>query len=32
VTDTLRIPTDLLPSDGRFGAGPSKIQPAHLDA
>jgi phosphoserine aminotransferase len=28
----LQIPADLLPSDGRFGAGPSKIQPAHLDA
>jgi len=28
----LRIPADLLPADGRFGAGPSKIQPAHLDA
>ena len=32
MTDALEIPTDLLPSDGRFGAGPSKIQPAHLDA
>jgi phosphoserine aminotransferase len=36
VTDTpssaLRIPSDLLPADGRFGAGPSKVQPAHLDA
>jgi phosphoserine aminotransferase len=32
VSDELRIPADLLPSDGRFGAGPSKIQPAHLDA
>ncbi|GAA1796590.1 phosphoserine transaminase [Nocardioides hankookensis] len=30
--DALQIPADLLPSDGRFGAGPSKIQPAHLDA
>jgi phosphoserine aminotransferase len=28
----LRIPAELLPVDGRFGAGPSKIQPAHLDA
>ncbi len=28
----LRIPSDLLPDDGRFGAGPSKIQPSHLDA
>jgi phosphoserine aminotransferase len=32
VTDAPQIPADLLPSDGRFGAGPSKIQPAHLDA
>jgi phosphoserine aminotransferase len=32
VTDELRIPSDLLPADGRFGAGPSKIQPSHLDA
>jgi phosphoserine aminotransferase len=32
VTDELRIPSDLLPRDGRFGAGPSKIQPSHLDA
>ncbi|MDN5894094.1 MAG: phosphoserine transaminase [Nocardioides sp.] len=28
----VQIPTDLLPSDGRFGAGPSKIQTSHLDA
>ncbi len=32
MTDALQIPSDLLPADGRFGAGPSKIQPAHLDA
>ncbi len=32
VTDVLRIPADLLPADGRFGAGPSKIQTSHLDA
>jgi phosphoserine aminotransferase len=32
VSDALRIPSDLLPADGRFGAGPSKIQPSHLDA
>ena len=31
-TSALRIPSDLLPADGRFGAGPSKIQPSHLDA
>ncbi|GAB3761281.1 phosphoserine aminotransferase [Nocardioides ginsengisegetis] len=28
----LTIPADLLPADGRFGAGPSKIQTGHLDA
>src|SRR3712207_4033722 len=28
----IRIPTDLLPADGRFGAGPSKIQTSHVDA
>ncbi|MEZ5094061.1 phosphoserine transaminase [Nocardioides sp.] len=28
----LQIPTDLKPADGRFGAGPSKIQPEHLSA
>ncbi|WP_028659296.1 phosphoserine transaminase [Nocardioides insulae] len=28
----LRIPTDLLPADGRFGSGPSKIQVSHVDA
>ena len=31
-TSALRIPSDLLPADGRFGAGPSKIQTSHLDA
>jgi len=30
--NALRIPSDLLPADGRFGAGPSKIQPSHLTA
>ena len=28
----LQIPADLLPADGRFGSGPSKIQTSHLDA
>ncbi|MCW2725985.1 MAG: phosphoserine transaminase [Frankiales bacterium] len=28
----ITIPSDLLPVDGRFGAGPSKIRPAQLDA
>ena len=32
MTDVLTIPTDLKPADGRFGAGPSKIQTSHLDA
>ncbi len=28
----IQIPADLLPIDGRFGAGPSKIRPAQVDA
>jgi phosphoserine aminotransferase len=32
VTDAITIPAELLPADGRFGAGPSKIQTSHLDA
>jgi phosphoserine aminotransferase len=28
----LTLPADLKPADGRFGAGPSKIQTSHLDA
>ncbi|MFB0835377.1 phosphoserine transaminase [Arthrobacter halodurans] len=28
----LRIPTELLPADGRFGAGPSKVRPEQLEA
>jgi len=32
MTDVLTIPADLKPADGRFGAGPSKIQTSHLDA
>lgn len=32
MTDAIQLPTDLLPADGRFGAGPSKIDPAHLQA
>ncbi|WP_165068278.1 phosphoserine transaminase [Marisediminicola senii] len=27
---TLEIPTDLLPADGRFGCGPSKVRPEQL--
>ena len=30
VTDPLRIPTDLLPADGRFGSGPSKVRPEQV--
>jgi phosphoserine aminotransferase len=30
--DDLRIPTDLLPRDGRFGSGPSKVRSEQLDA
>jgi phosphoserine aminotransferase len=32
VTDAISIPDSLKPADGRFGAGPSKIQTSHLDA
>jgi phosphoserine aminotransferase len=28
---TLSIPADLLPRDGRFGCGPSKVRPAQVD-
>lgn len=27
---TLRLPAELLPSDGRFGSGPSKVRPEHV--
>jgi phosphoserine aminotransferase len=27
----LTLPTSLLPSDGRFGSGPSKVRPEHLE-
>ena len=30
--DTLQLPADLIPSDGRFGCGPSKVRPAQIDA
>jgi len=32
MNDAISIPDDLKPADGRFGAGPSKIQTGHLDA
>ena len=28
----IRIPADLLPADGRFGSGPSKVRQAQIDA
>ncbi|MCW2855954.1 MAG: phosphoserine aminotransferase [Marmoricola sp.] len=32
MNDAIQIPDSLKPVDGRFGAGPSKIQVSHLDA
>ncbi len=32
MADAIRIPADLLPEDGRFGCGPSKVRPAQLEA
>ncbi len=29
-TEVLKIPADLLPADGRFGCGPSKVRPEQL--
>ena len=29
---TLRIPKELLPADGRFGSGPSRVRDAQVDA
>jgi phosphoserine aminotransferase len=31
-TETLKIPADMLPLDGRFGCGPSKVRPDQLQA
>ena len=31
-TGPLTIPIDLLPADGRFGCGPSKVRPAQIEA
>jgi phosphoserine aminotransferase len=30
--EQIRIPSDLLPADGRFGCGPSKVRPEAIDA
>lgn len=32
VSQDIRIPAELLPSDGRFGAGPSKVRQEQVDA
>ena len=32
MSQDIRIPTELLPNDGRFGAGPSKVRKAQVDA
>ena len=32
MADTLTIPADLKPRDGRFGCGPSKVRPEQLQA
>ncbi len=32
VSDVIQIPADLLPADGRFGSGPSKVRPEQLDS
>lgn len=32
MADQLTIPADLLPADGRFGCGPSKVRPEQLQA
>lgn len=32
MADTLTIPSDLKPADGRFGCGPSKVRPEQLQA
>ena len=31
-TPDITIPAELLPSDGRFGSGPSKVRPAQMEA
>ncbi|MFP3467728.1 phosphoserine transaminase, partial [Leifsonia sp. SIMBA_070] len=31
-TAALKIPAELLPLDGRFGAGPSKVRPEQMEA
>jgi phosphoserine aminotransferase len=31
-TPEIKIPTDLLPTDGRFGCGPSKVRPEAVEA
>ncbi len=31
MSDAITLPADLLPKDGRFGCGPSKVRPAQID-
>jgi phosphoserine aminotransferase len=31
VSDAITLPADLLPADGRFGCGPSKVRPAQVE-
>ena len=31
MSEPITLPADLLPSDGRFGCGPSKVRPAQVD-
>ena len=31
MSETITIPADLLPSDGRFGCGPSKVRPSQME-
>ena len=32
MSENLTIPADLLPGDGRFGCGPSKVRPEQLQS
>ena len=32
MTTSVQIPAELLPADGRFGCGPSKVRPSHVTA
>lgn len=32
MTNTVTIPSNMLPEDGRFGSGPTKIRPEQIQA